>query len=266
MPFARIDQSIRESTRLYYRLEGRAGQPVLMLSHSLGCDHGMWDPQMPALLRHFQVLRYDTRGHGASDVTRADAYSVAQLSRDALALADALGIAEFDFCGLSLGGMTGMRIAAETRGRLRRLVLANTSAKFPDPGPMEARRQTVLANGMAAVSEAVMDRFFRKAVRESGNPYAATVGQVLLATDPIGYAAACGAVRDLDNRELLKSIDVPVLIISSEIDQSTPWKGHGDFLAEHIPHAETVLFETAHLSNIEAPDEFNGALLRFLVK
>lgn len=262
MPFASIDAS----TQLYYRLEGRPELPVLILSHSLGCDHGMWDLQMPALLEHFRVLRYDTRGHGASSVTKAEAYSVEQLSRDALALADALGIAEFDFCGLSLGGMTGMRIAAQTRGRLRRLVLANTSAKFPDVGPMEARRKTVLTEGMAAVADAVMDRFLRKAVQESGNPHATTLRTVLLATDPVGYAAACGAVRDLDNRDLLPSIDVPVLIISSDIDQSTPWKGHGDLLAERIPHAEVLMLETAHLSNIEAPGEFAQALIRFLVK
>jgi pimeloyl-ACP methyl ester carboxylesterase len=183
-----------------------------------------------------------------------------------LALADSLGISAFDFCGLSLGGMTGMRIAAQTRGRLRRLVLANTSAKFPDPGPMETRRKTVLADGMAAVGDAVMDRFLRKAVQESGNPHAATLRTVLLATDPVGYAAACGAVRDLDNRDLLPKIDVPVLIISSEIDQSTPWKGHGDLLAERIPQAEVLMLETAHLSNIEAPREFAEALIRFLVK
>ncbi|BDC50140.1 3-oxoadipate enol-lactonase [Bryobacterales bacterium F-183] len=262
MPFASVDRS----TRLYYRLEGRPELPVLILSHSLGCDHGMWDLQMPALLEHFRVLRYDTRGHGASDVTPGEAYSVEQLARDAVALADALGIATFDFCGLSLGGMTGMRIAAGTSGRLRRLVLANTSAKFPDVGPMEARRKTVLAEGMAAVADAVMDRFLRKSTQESGNPHAATLRTVLLATDLVGYAACCGAVRDLDNREILGAIQNPTLIISSEIDLSTPWKGHGDLLAELIPHAEVLMLETAHLSNIEAPREFAEAVIRFLVK
>src|SRR4051812_38038014 len=92
--------------RCYYRLDGSDGAPVVMLAHSLGLDHGMWDEQAEALRPHFRVLRYDLRGHGASAVTQGE-YSLEQLGRDAVALADSLGVDRFAFCGLSIGGMIG---------------------------------------------------------------------------------------------------------------------------------------------------------------
>src|SRR5215203_7084941 len=148
-----------EGIRHYYRLTGAAGRPVLLLSHSLGLDHGMWDPQMPDLERHFQVLRYDLRGHGASDAPAGE-YTIEQLGRDALAIADAAGVLAFAFCGLSIGGMLGQWIALQAPGRLTHLVLANTTVCMTDPSLMEVRRQTVLAEGMSAVTDAAVRRFF----------------------------------------------------------------------------------------------------------
>src|SRR5690349_20375480 len=124
--------------RQYYRLEGVAGRPVLALSHSISTDHGLWDPQMPDLLRHFRVLRYDTRGHGASDTTPGD-YSVEMLGRDALALVDHLGIAKFAWCGLSMGGAIGQWLALNVPERLTHLILANTTARFADRALWENR-------------------------------------------------------------------------------------------------------------------------------
>src|SRR5215471_8754223 len=144
--------------RQYYRLDGRDDRPVLIFSHSLGCDHTQWDAQAAALLPHFRILRYDTRGHGATEVTSGD-YSIELLARDVLALADALEIRQFAWCGLSLGGMIGQWLGAKAAGRLTALVLANTSSHFPDPSVMENRRRTVLESGMAPVEESVMGRF-----------------------------------------------------------------------------------------------------------
>ena len=108
LPFVTVD-----NTRLFYRLEGQAGRPVLVLSHSIGADHGMWTPQVVDLLPHFQILRYDTRGHGASDVTNGE-YSIELLARDVLGITDALGFAQFAFCGLSLGGAIGPTASGAT--------------------------------------------------------------------------------------------------------------------------------------------------------
>ena len=124
MPFATV-----RNTRMFYRLQGNAGRPVLILSHSIGTDHAMWDPQIEDLSPHFQILRYDTRGHGASDAPAGE-YSIEMLGGDVLGLADALGISQFAFCGLSLGGAIGQWVAAHAPERVTHLVLANTSPQF----------------------------------------------------------------------------------------------------------------------------------------
>src|SRR5688572_11076504 len=257
MPFLTID-----GVRHYYRLDGRDGRPVVMLSHSLGHDHSMWDLQAADLGEYFQVLRYDIRGHGASDATAGE-YGVEQLGRDALAIADALGVETFAFCGLSLGGMIGQWLALNAPGRLTALVLANSSAR-PDAKAMEGRRQTVLASGMAAVADTVMGRFFSQRLLDANPPVVAGTRRVLLATDPTGYAGCCAAVRDTDFVSQLGKINTPTLVISSDIDASLPWKGHGDILETKIPDARGVRLKTAHLSNLEMPRSFSAALHAFL--
>ncbi len=188
MPFANLGHS-----RAFYRLEGGVGLPVLMFSHSIGTDHGMWEPQVPSLLPYFQILRYDTRGHGASDAPSGD-YTVEQLGQDVLSLADSLGIAKFAFCGISLGGAVGQWLASNAPGRLTKLILANTSPQFGSPANWEARRSTVLKDGTAAITETAMSRFFSP--QKLGSPEAASVRSILLGTDRIGYAGCCGALRD----------------------------------------------------------------------
>jgi len=250
--------------RIYYRLEGSAGSPLLVLVHSLGSDHGMWDPQMPALLGRFRVLRLDLRGHGASDGPPGD-YTIAQLSGDVMAAVEASGQDSFSLCGLSLGGMIGQRLAVDAGGRLRKLVLANTSPRFPDPSLFEARRLTVLERGMSAIEQQVMQRFFSAHVLASANPVVESIRVVLLATNPVGYAGCCAAIRDMDHRPLLSAIPVPVLVIGGDNDVSTPWTGHGDVLLENIPGAKQVKLAGAHLSNVEQPSTFTSALFDFLL-
>jgi 3-oxoadipate enol-lactonase / 4-carboxymuconolactone decarboxylase len=252
------------NTSCYYRFEGVPGRPVLVLSHSLGLDHGMWDAQTADLLPHFQVLRYDTRGHGASSVPAGD-YSIAELAQDVLALADACGVARFAFCGLSLGGMIGQWLGAHAPDRLTHLVLANTSSRLTDPQPMEARRRAVLEYGMSAVEEMVMGRFFSPAVLASASPAVATARQTLLSTNPTGYAGCCAAVRDMNQTELLARITVPTLVISGDLDVGMPWDAHAAVLARDIAGSRVVRLPAAHISNIERPRSFNAALLDFLV-
>src|SRR5262249_54053978 len=154
--------------------------------------------------------------------------------------------------------------ATNAPGRITRLVLANTSPRFPDSTPMETRRRTVLESGMAAVADVVLGRFFQEETR-ARDPHAASVREVLLATDPVGYAGCCAAVRDWDNVAALRRIDIPTLVIVGDHDQSTPWTGHGEILAREISGAKVVRYPTAHLSNIERPRSFTAALLEFLV-
>lgn len=255
MPFLNID-----NTRLFYRLEGREGLPVLVLSHSLGCDHGMWSPQMPDLLEHFCVLRYDTRGHGASDAPAGE-YSIDRLGRDALGLLDALGIQRFAFCGLSMGGAVAQWLALNVPSRVTALVIANSSARF-NGEMMEARRKAVLESGTGPIAAAVMGRFFSP--ENLGGVAAHSIRSVLLGTNPLGYAGCCGALRDLDFKDQLGRISSPTLVIVGDRDVSTPWDDHGRFLATDIPNAQSRHLPTAHLSNLERPHAFSALVLEFL--
>jgi 3-oxoadipate enol-lactonase/4-carboxymuconolactone decarboxylase len=251
------------NTRLFYRLEGVEGRPILVLSSSLGTDHEMWAQQVPDLLPYFQVLRYDTRGLGASDAPSGD-YSIERLGRDVLSLVDDLRISKFAFCGLSLGGMVGQWLGANALDRVTALVLANTSPLVDAKSSWDDRRHAVLKSGMAAIVDMVMQRFFSPGTLASGDPYVSSVRATLLGTNPVGYASCCAAIRDMDHTPLLRTIKVPTLVISGDHDLSTPWDGHGEILAREIPGAKAVRLPAAHLSNIERPRSFTEALLDFL--
>lgn len=257
LPFLQL-----KDVRLFYRLQGREDLPVLVLSHSLGCDHSMWDPQMPDFLTHFRVLRYDTRGHGASDVPAGD-YALDDLGNDLVQLTQMLRMEEFAFCGLSMGGAVGQWLALNHANKLSALVLANTSPQFGTRDIWEARRKAVSEGGMLAVADAVMQRFFSAQRQSSAS--AQSTRLVLLGTDPAGYSACCAALRDVNTKAELKKITVPTLVIGSEADPSTPWEGNGDILAREIAGAKSLVLQGAHLSNLEQPRGFTSAVLEFLL-
>lgn len=259
MPFQTFN-----GTRHYYRLEGVEGRPVLVLSHSIGTDHGMWQPQMPDFLRHFHVLRYDTRGHGGSDATSGE-YSVEQLGRDALALVDQLGIARFAWCGLSMGGAIGQWLALHAPDRLTHLALANTTARFGDRAMWETRIKAVREGGMASILDLALKRFFAEKTLQSPNAQVSGIRSVLLGTDPEGYVGCCAALRDFDSTRQLSKIAMPTLVIVGDHDVSTPWAGNGDVLAHTIPKAKSIRLAAAHLSNLEQPHSFTAAVLEFLL-
>jgi 3-oxoadipate enol-lactonase/4-carboxymuconolactone decarboxylase len=239
-------------------------KPVLVLSHSIGTDHAMWAPQVPELLSHFQVLRYDTRGHGASEVTKGE-YSIELLGRDVLGLADLLGVRQFALCGLSLGGAIGQWLGLNAADRLTSLVLANTSAKFGERSNWETRIKMVTEGGMAAIVNMAMQRFFSPHTLGNSSAYVSIVRSVLLGTDPGGYVGCCAALRDFDSRETLRNVRVPTLVISGGCDISTPWVGNGEVLAREIANARSIELPAAHLSNLERPRSFLAALLEFLL-
>jgi 3-oxoadipate enol-lactonase / 4-carboxymuconolactone decarboxylase len=258
LPFAQVN-----NTRLYYRLDGAAGAPVLILSHSIGTDHGMWGPQMADLLQHFQVLRYDSRGHGASDAPAGE-YTIEQLGRDVLGLADALNIEKFAFCGLSMGGAVGQWLAINSADHLTGLVLANTSPQFGSPDYWDTRRKTVLEKGMAAIRDLAMQRFFSSDA--SGLRFLeSAASSVLLGTNAVGYAGCCSVLRNVDTRSQLGRIKTRTLVIAGNKDVSTPWEGHSEILAREIPGAKAIRLPAAHLSNQECPRAFTVALLEFLL-
>ena len=258
MPFINVNQ-----VRMFYRLEGNDGLPVLVLSHSIGTDHTLWDPQVQNLVPYFQVLRYDTRGHGASDAPIGE-YSVEQLGHDALGLVDALKISRFAFCGLSMGGAIGQWLAVRVPERVNALVLANTSCRFGTPESWNDRRQAVKAGGMAAIVEMALGRFFSPESVAQSSSHVAEIRRVLEGTDPVGYAGCCAALRDFDFRSSLSQIKAPTLVIVGDQDVSTPLAGNGEILVRDIAGARLVRLAAAHLSNLEAPRMFTAALTEFL--
>jgi 3-oxoadipate enol-lactonase/4-carboxymuconolactone decarboxylase len=248
----------------YYRLDGPDDKPVVVLVHSLGLDHGMWDLQAADLLPYFRVLRYDLRGHGAS-AAPAGEYRIEDLGRDLIALADALGIQAFALCGLSIGGMIAQWVAANAPDRLTHLILANTTARTADPPSMGARAAVVLKSGMAVVADTALGRFFSPRMLAANPPQVAWARRTLAASNPVGYAGCCAAIRDMDQTTLLPRITTPTLVIGGTRDVSMPWPDHGAVLARDIAGARAIQLPAAHVSNLEAPRAFSAALFEMLM-
>ncbi len=249
--------------RTFYRLEGNERLPVLVLSHSIGTDHGLWDLQIPGLLSHFQILRYDSRGHGATDAPSGE-YSIEQLGRDLLALVDALKIQTFAFCGLSMGGAVGQWLAVHSPERVTGLILANTSPRFATPEFWNNRIAAVRKGGMAAIAGDVIPRMFARGFLARPNPYVSNIRSVLNGTNPTGYIGCCAALRDFDFSGSLAAIHTPTLVVVGEDDVSTPFAGNAEILASDIAGARLATLPATHLSNVECPRAFIAALLSFL--
>ena len=240
----------------------REDAPVVMLSPSLGTNMALFDAQLELLSEYFGVLRYDPRGHGTSSVSPGD-YSLDRLGQDALELLDHFAISRVHFVGVSLGGMTGQWLGSHAPDRLISLTLANTSAHMGPASAWEDRIAAVRTHGMHAVVDPVMERWFTPAFRESSPEETARIAAILEATDPDGYAGCCAAIRDMDLRLELETIDVPTLVIAGARDQATPPE-HAALLADSIRGSKLVTLDGAHLCNVERPVEFNSALASLL--
>lgn len=251
-----------DGCRIGWRRDGDAGRPVVILSHSLGASMAMWDEQVASLAKQYAVVRYDTRGHGASDAPAGD-YSLDRLGRDVLAVMDHLGIASARFCGLSLGGMTGQWLGVFAPERIERLVIANSSAHMGPPEGWQQRIAAVREGGMAAVASAVLERWFTPAFLAAGGPGEERTRTRLFATDPDGYAGCCAAIRDMDLRPIIGLVRAPTLVIAGAQDPATP-ADHSELIQSRIAGARLVTLDAAHLSNIEQPEAFNAALREFL--
>ncbi len=246
----------------FYRYDGSPDAPSLVLSNSLGTDHTMWEPQMSAFTQQFRVLRYDSRGHGASAVPPGP-YTIADLGKDVVHLYDALGIQRAHFCGLSMGGMVGMWLATNAPERVDRLVLCNTSARLGPPQLWDARIESVRHEGMASIVSAVLARWFTAPFIAQAPEVIERMRQVLASTPAEGYIACCEAIRDMDQRDILAQIIAPTLVIAGTHDAATP-PTDGRFLQASIQHAEYRELQAAHITNIEAAQVFTEAVAQFL--
>ena len=243
-------------------IEGDENKEILMLSNPMGTNLHLWDPQIPALAEHFRVVRYDSRGHGAS-VANQGPYSVEGLGRDALAFMDALGIERVHWLGLSMGSIVGLWLLVHARERIGRAVLASTAAQMPGPDLWNNRIQSARDTGMNGVAMAAAERWFTKTFRDANPEKVEAVMEMVRTTSLHGYLAALAAIRDMDMREAIRSITNKVLVIAGRHDLSTP-PGMGALVASSIEGAKFVTLEASHMSNIEDEANFTKAVVDFL--
>lgn len=250
-----------------YESSGREGQAVVMLSHSLGSSSVMWEPQRPALESHFQVLRYDTRGHGGSEAV-AGPYTFELLAGDVVGLLDGLGLSKIHFIGLSMGGMIGQALGLYHSDRLLSLTLCDTAAANP-PGSREIweeRIDLVREKGLAPLLDPTLERWFSPEFVGQAPPILEKIRQQFLATSINGYVGCSQAIMDLDYLEKIGEIQIPTLIVVGEDDPGTPVSS-ARAIQERIVGAKLVILPGArHLSNVEQVDEFNRAVMDFLVR
>ena len=242
--------------KLAYRLDGPEDAPLLVLSNSLGTTTRLWEPQVDAFSARFRVLRHDHPGHGDSPVPEGP-FSVEEIASAVLDLVDG---ERFAFCGLSLGGMVGMCLAATAPERVETLALCCTGAKLLTSEDWLDRAATVRAEGTAAFVDRMRDRWFTPAFRESAE--AQSYLDELLTIDPEGYARCCEALAAFDFRDRLGEIEAPTRVIVGEDDPVTPPEVV-ETLSEGIPRAEIVVVpHAAHLANVEQPEAVTAAVLQ----
>lgn len=248
---------------LDYRLHGDETAPPLVLSNSLGTTHALWDAQLPALAARFQVLAYDHPGHGVSDLPTQPC-TVSELARELLRLLDVLELGRVSICGVSLGAMVAMTMALEAPDRVDRLVLACTSAHFGPPDPWLERARTVRSDGMEAVADAIVGRWFTPALARTDPQTVARFREMLASTPPEGYARCCEAVGGWDARDAIAAIAAPTLVVAGGEDPAAPIE-HAELIASRISGARLRVIEgAAHLANVERPAAFTNAALEHL--
>jgi 3-oxoadipate enol-lactonase len=242
-----------------YSIAGPEDAPVIVLSNSLGATRDMWGPQVPALAERYRVLTYDTRGHGTSPAP-AGPYTLDDLTDDLVALLDRIGASRAHVAGLSLGGMTAMRLAVREPQRVDRLALLCTSAK-PDPQPFLDRVTAVRAGGTAPLAPAIAARWLTPDHAATHPELLAELETMIAGADDDGYAACCEVVAAVDLRQDLRLITAPTLVVSGAEDVALP-PPHQQVIIDGIPGAELLTVSPgAHLANLERTQEITGALL-----
>lgn len=241
---------------------GDESKPALMLSNSLGTNFHMWDDQMPEWSKHFRIIRYDRRGHGGSDVTPG-AYTMEQLGKDVLGILDALKVQKTNWCGVSMGGMVGQWLGANAPERFIKMVYSFNTYHYADKSSWNDRINIVQEKGLAPMASGNMERWFSASFREKNPDKLKRMTEMFLSTKPEGWIGCGSAVRDMDHRELLPKIKVPVLIIAGKEDKACPVEA-AETMQKQIPGAKLQVMNTAHIGNVELPEEYTKVVLDFL--
>jgi 3-oxoadipate enol-lactonase len=245
----------------HHLISGPEDAPPLVLSNSLGATLDMWDPQHDALAKRFRVIRYDTRGHGGSDIPPGP-YTLDEVGTDVIELLDHLHIERAHFAGLSLGGMTGMWLGANKPERIDKLILLCTSEKLGPPEMWADRANTVREKGTGAIVDTTLERWFTEGYRKRFD--LSVVRAMFESIDDEGYANCCGVIQQMDQTATISNIAAPTLVIAGAQDPATPPE-HAERLAAAIPDARLeVLDPGAHLINVERPEAVTELIVEHL--
>ncbi|WP_227997512.1 3-oxoadipate enol-lactonase [Nocardia australiensis] len=248
---------------VHAQVSGRPDGPTVLLSNSLGSDHRMWDAQLADLEARFRVICYDTRGHGDSPIPSGPC-SIDDLADDVIALLDRLDVTSCHFVGLSLGGMTVMRIASRNPERVQRMAVLCTGVQLPPRSGWTDRAALVRSSGAAAVAATVVGRWFTPEYLDTHPDRRAYYEKMVAATSAEGYAACCEAIADLDLRHDLPSIQAPTLAIAGADDIATPPAKLEEIVAG-VPDARLLVVpNSAHLANAQQPQTITPALIAHL--
>ncbi|MDV7501427.1 3-oxoadipate enol-lactonase [Acinetobacter baumannii] len=253
--------SNRQGKQLAVYTEGLKDAPVLVFSNSLGTDHGMWQSQVSELKSHFNVITYDTRGHGESDVISDT--TLQNLAEDVVDILDALKVEKAHFCGISMGGITGLWLGIHHPERFLSITVANSAAKIGQAEAWLSRAESVEQNGLAELVKTTHTRWFSEKFDYQHNVVAQTTIQSLANTPAQGYANACRALAHADLRDEITQIQVPVLLIAGTADPVTT-VADAEFMQNAIKNSQIAKLEASHLSNIEQPQRFTQELTRFI--
>ena len=248
---------------LRFRFDGPDAAPCVVLLSSLGATFEMWEPQVPRLAGFCRVLRLDHRGHGGSPAP-AGPYTIGDLGRDVVGALDSLGVERAAFCGISLGGMVAMWVAAHHPERTTSLVLACTA---PQLGPADAwveRAARARTTGTGALLDGLYERWFPAEVRKERPELRAEVASMVTSTDDEGYASCCEAIATMDLRPDLPRIQAPALVIAGTEDPVTP-PATELALAQALGAGLVVLPGAGHVANLAATEEFTEAVVTHLV-
>ena len=256
---------LADGVSLNTKIDGAEGRPWIVLSNSLGSNLSMWDGQIEILTRKYRVLRYDHRGHGASDVPEGP-YSFDLLVSDVIGLMDHFGIRKADWMGLSMGAMTGMGLAIHHPDRFGRMVLADARADAPDmfKAMWDQRISIVGEGGTEAIADGTLGMWLTEDWRAANPEATAKVRAMITATDPKGYVACCRGLKDLDYLRHLGQVSLPILYLGGSEDKGAAPDVMRE-MARATPGAAFVEIPNAgHVANINRPEAFNAAVAAFL--
>jgi 3-oxoadipate enol-lactonase len=250
-----------QGAELAVRIDGEADKPWLVMSNSLAADMSMWDDQVSLLTRTHRVVRYDTRGHGQSTGPE-EPYSFEPLVADMVAVMDRFGIASADVIGLSLGGMTALGLGLTHPQRVRRMLVCDARADAPPPFVQgwDTRIAAVRENGMAAILDGTLERWFTETCRRDQPEVIERARNMILGTSVAGYVGCAAALRGLDYLRRLPEMTVPVLYLVGSEDSGAP-KEAMQAMADATPGGHLIVLDgLAHIGNMEQPAAFNAVL------